>query len=53
MRYADEQEKANRRLDLTSLTVEEFEQLAPVFEAAFVRQRKRTGIAVSSRPWET
>lgn len=37
MRYQDEKAKAYRILDLTSLTVEEFEQLVPSFEAAFVR----------------
>jgi hypothetical protein len=37
MRYQDEKTKAYRILDLTSLTVDEFEQLLPAFEAAFVR----------------
>lgn len=37
MRYQDEQTKAYRILDLTSLTVDEFEQLVGPFEAAFVR----------------
>jgi DDE superfamily endonuclease len=37
MRYQDEKTKAYRILDLTSLTVDEFEQLVPAFEAAFVR----------------
>jgi hypothetical protein len=37
MRYQDEKTKAYRILDLTSLTVEEFAQLTPAFEAAFVR----------------
>ncbi len=37
MRYQDEKTKAYRILDLTSLTVDEFEQLVPPFEAAFVR----------------
>jgi Helix-turn-helix of DDE superfamily endonuclease len=37
MGYQDEKTKAYRILDLTSLTVEEFEQLVPPFEAAFVR----------------
>jgi hypothetical protein len=37
MRYQDETTKAYRILDLTSLTVEEFEQLVPPFEMAFVR----------------
>jgi DDE superfamily endonuclease len=36
MRYQDEKTKAYRILDLTSLTVDEFEQLLPAFEAAFV-----------------
>jgi hypothetical protein len=35
--YQDEQTKAYRILDLTSLTVDEFEQLVPPFETAFVR----------------
>jgi hypothetical protein len=37
MRYQDQKTKAYRILDLTSLTVDEFEQLVPSFEAAFVR----------------
>lgn len=37
MRYQDEKSKAYRILDLTSLTVDEFEQIVPPFEAAFVR----------------
>jgi hypothetical protein len=37
MHYQDEKTKAYRILDLTSLTVDEFEQLVPAFEAAFVR----------------
>jgi hypothetical protein len=37
LRYQDEKTKAYRILDLTSLTVDEFEQLIPAFEAAFVR----------------
>jgi len=37
LRYQDIQTKAYRILDLTSLTVDEFEQLVPPFEAAFVR----------------
>jgi hypothetical protein len=36
LRYQDEKTKAYRILDLTSLTVDEFEQLIPAFEAAFV-----------------
>jgi DDE superfamily endonuclease len=37
LRYATEKDKANRILDLTSLTVDEFEQLVEPFEHAFVR----------------
>src|SRR5436190_13529907 len=37
LRYARERDKANHILDLTSLTVEEFEQLLEPFEQAFVR----------------
>lgn len=37
LRYEDIKTKTNRILDLTSLTVEEFEQLVVPFEAAFVR----------------
>lgn len=37
LRYQDIKTKAYRILDLTSLTVDEFEQLVPPFEAAFVR----------------
>jgi hypothetical protein len=36
LRYAEIKDKAYRVLDLTSLTEEEFEQLLPAFEAAFV-----------------
>jgi len=36
LRYATEKEKTYRILDLTSLTVEEFEQLVVPFEQAFV-----------------
>jgi hypothetical protein len=37
LRYQSEKDKTNRLLDLTSLTVEEFEQLVEPFERAFVR----------------
>ena len=37
LRYQDEKSKANRILDLTSLTLEQFEQLVKPFDAAFVR----------------
>jgi hypothetical protein len=40
LRYQDIKTKAYRILDLTSLTVDEFEQLVPVFEAAFVRHMR-------------
>jgi hypothetical protein len=40
MRYQNEKTKAYRILDLTSLTVDEFEQLVPPFEAAFVRHMR-------------
>ena len=43
VRYQDIKMKAYRILDLTSLTPDEFEQLVPPFEAAFVRHmRDRT-----------
>lgn len=37
LRYAEERDNADRTLDLTSLTVEEFEQVVGSFETAFVR----------------
>ena len=37
LRYQDIKTKAYRILDLTSLTVDEFEQVVPAFETAFVR----------------
>ena len=40
LRYQDEKSKANRILDLTSLTLEQFEQLVEPFEQAFVRHMK-------------
>src|SRR6266516_1463603 len=40
LRYQDIKTKAYRVLDLTSLTVDEFEQLVPAFEAAFVRHMR-------------
>jgi hypothetical protein len=40
LRYEDIKTKAYRILDLTSLTVDEFEQLVPPFEAAFVRHMR-------------
>jgi Helix-turn-helix of DDE superfamily endonuclease len=40
LRYQDIKTKAYRILDLTSLTVDEFEQLVPPFEAAFVRHMR-------------
>lgn len=36
LRYAEERSKTNRILDLTSLTVAEFETLVPAFETAFL-----------------
>lgn len=36
LRYSEQRPKANRILDLTSLTVEEFEIVLPAFEAAFL-----------------
>lgn len=36
LRYATEKQKTNQILDLTSLTVEEFEELLGPFEQAFV-----------------
>jgi hypothetical protein len=35
LRFADLQSRPTEVLDLTSLTVEEFQQLVPPFEAAF------------------
>jgi hypothetical protein len=40
LRYTSEREKANQILNLTSLTVEQFEQLVEPFEQAFVRHMK-------------
>jgi len=40
LRYASERDKANHILSLTSLTVEQFEQLVEPFEQAFVRHMK-------------
>lgn len=40
LRYQDIKTKAYRILDLTSLAVDEFEQLVPAFEAAFVRHMR-------------
>jgi hypothetical protein len=40
LRYATEKDKAYRILDLTSLTVDEFEQLVEPFERAFVRHMR-------------
>jgi hypothetical protein len=40
MHYQDQKTKAYRILDLTSLTVDEFEQLVPPFEAAFVQHMR-------------
>jgi hypothetical protein len=37
LRYQKEKDKLNRILDLTSLTLEEFEQLVEPFESVFVR----------------
>jgi hypothetical protein len=37
LRYTSERDKANQILNLTSLTVEQFEQLVTSFEQAFVR----------------
>jgi hypothetical protein len=37
MRYQDKKTKAYRILDLTSFTIDEFEQLVQPFKAAFVR----------------
>src|SRR5215212_9997275 len=40
LRYASERDKANQILNLTSLTVEQFEQLVEPFEQAYVRHMK-------------
>jgi hypothetical protein len=52
LRYQNEKGKANRILDLTSLTVEEFEQVVEPFEVAFVRHMQdwtMEGLPRSSR----
>jgi hypothetical protein len=41
LRYVTEKEKAYRILDLTSLSVDEFEQLVEPFEQAFVRHMQQ------------
>src|SRR3954470_11491949 len=41
LRYASERDKANQILNLTSLTVEQFEQLVEPFEQAYVRHMKQ------------
>jgi hypothetical protein len=40
LRYTSERDKANQILNLTSLTVEQFEQLVNPFEQAFVRHMR-------------
>lgn len=40
IRYASEKQKSNQILNLSSLTVEEFEELVEPFEQAFVRHMK-------------
>ena len=40
MRYADVSQKERKFLDVTSLTVEEFDQLVPAFEGAFQEYMK-------------
>ena len=40
LRYAEVSRKELRFLDLTSLTVEEFEQIVPVFEEVFHERMK-------------
>src|SRR6266508_1613043 len=41
LRYASERDKANQILNLTSITVEQFEQLVEPFEQAFVRHMRQ------------
>ena len=41
LRYTSERDKANQILNLTSLTVEQFEQLVEPFEQAFVRHMQQ------------
>lgn len=41
LRYARERDKANQILNLTSLTVEQFEQLVDPFDQAFVRHMQQ------------
>ena len=47
LRFADLQSRPTEVLDLTSLTVGEFHQLVPPFEAAF--QARPTGASMGSR----
>ena len=41
LRYTTEKDKAYRILDLTSLSIDEFEQLVEPFEQAFVRHMQQ------------
>lgn len=50
LRYADEKDRAYHILDLTSLTVDEFEQLVVPFEQAFVRHMQSRLWRISYAP---
>ncbi len=56
LRYAEVSQKEQKFLDLTSLTVEEFDQLVPSFEEAFQDRMKQwclDGKKRSGRPYTT
>ena len=56
LRYAEESRREREFLDLTSLTVEEFEHLVPRFEQAFQERMKAwclDGKPRSGRPYTT
>lgn len=56
LRYAEVSQKEQKFLDLTSLTVEEFDQLVPSFEEAFQERMKQwclDGKKRSGRPYTT
>src|SRR5512135_2572405 len=56
LRYAEESRREREFLDLTTLTVEEFEQLVPHFEQAFQERMKQwclDGKKRSGRPYTT
>jgi hypothetical protein len=56
LRYAEESRREREFLEMTSLTVEEFEQLVPAFEEAFQERMKEwrlDGKKRSGRPYTT